>query len=469
MKEEQDGITRRRFFSTAAAATSATAVFPNILSGQSKKSPIDKMHIACVGLGAMGYTTLENCVGTKNLGSPELHASENVVALCDVDWKRASVPFKRFPGAKRFKDYRRMFDQVPDIDAVIVATPDHTHGVITAEAMRRGKHVYTQMPLAHNIREARLLAEIARETGVTTQMGNSAHSSPVIRKTRAWMKAGAVGTVTEAHCFTMRPIWAQGMPVALPGRPVPETLDWDLWLGPAPRRDYNSGYHPFSWRGWRDFGTGALGAMGCHVMDAPFWVLGLGNYDTVRVEADALDMTGQAWPVSSSIRYTFPASEDSPELTLYWYDGGRRPDKPEDFPPNRELDANGTIFVGDKGTLTCGDVVNVNDPDDDVPMLLPEARWKSFKPPKKVERLPGSWEHDFLGNHEHLWLEACKSGEQPSSAFEYSAALTEMVLLGNLALQAGEPIEWDRKNMKVLNVPAANRYVGREYRKGWEI
>jgi hypothetical protein len=187
------------------------------------------------------------------------------------------------------------------------------------------------------------------------------------------------------------------------------------------------------------------------------------------VEAESKGMSHQAWPVSSHIRYIFPASGDRPELIVHWYDGGRRPARPDGMPPGRELDSSGAIFVGDKGTLTCGDVVNVNDPDDDIPMLLPESRWKSFEPPKKVDRLAGSWEHDWLGNHEHLWLEACKKGEQPCSHFEYSAALTEMVLLGNVALQAGEPIEWDRARMEVVSPSDANQYVGRQYRKGWSI
>jgi predicted dehydrogenase len=300
-------------------------------------------------------------------------------------------------------------------------------------------------------------------------MGNQRHSSPVIRKTRAWLRAGAVGTIREVHCWTRRPTWPQGIVAAPAGQPVPKELDWDLWLGPAPERAYNPAYHPYNWRGWRDFGTGALGAMGCHVLDAPFWILELDKINRFRVEAESEGMSDQAWPTSSHIRYIFPACDDRSELTVHWYDGGRRPAKPEGMPPRRELDANGAIFVGDQGTLTCGDVVNVNDPDDDIPMLLPESRWKSFKPPKNVDRLAGSWEHDFLGNHEHLWLEACKNGEQPSSHFEYSAALTEMVLLGNLALQAGEPIEWDRAKMEVVSPSDANQYVAREYRKGWSI
>jgi hypothetical protein len=298
-------------------------------------------------------------------------------------------------------------------------------------------------------------------------MGNQRHSSPVLWKTRAWINAGAVGTVREVHCFTMRPTWPQGMSAALPARPVPATLAWDLWLGPAPERAYNPGYHPFNWRGWRDFGTGALGAMGCHVMDAPFWILGLSQYDRFRVEAESGGLSDQAWPASSHVRYVFPPAGEKPELTVHWYDGGRRPPVPEGFPPNRGLDSNGSIFIGDEGTLVCGDVVNVNDPDDDIPMLLRES--DGFTPPRKVDRLPGSWEHDFLGNHEHLWLEACKKGEQPGACFEYSAGLTEMVLLGNVALQAGEPVEWDSKSGTVVNPAEANRFIGREYRKGWEI
>lgn len=461
-------VARREFLSAAAAAT-ASIIAPNVVAAAGRKSPIDKLQLACVGLGAMGYTTLENCIGTKNLGSPELQFADNVVALCDVDWKRASVPFKRFPKAKKFRDYRRMLDEVQGIDAVIVATPDHTHAVITAEAMRRKKHVYTQMPLAHNVAEARRLAQIADETGVTTQMGNQRHSSPVLRKTKAWVQAGAVGTVREVHCWTRRPIWPAAAASPLPASPVPSEIDWDLWLGPAPQRPYNPGYHPYNWRAWQDFGTGALGAMGCHVMDAPFWIFELDKVDRFRVEAQSTGMTAEGWPTSAHLRYVFPAAGDRPELILHWYDGGRRPAIPEGMPPGRGLDANGTLFVGNEGTLVCGDVINVNDPDDDIPLLLPESRWKEFRPPKKVERLAGSWEHDWLGNHEHLWLEACKTGAQPSSHFGYSAALTEMVLLGNVALLAGEPIEWDRPGMRVVSPSEANQYLSRSYRKGWSL
>jgi predicted dehydrogenase len=297
-----------------------------------------------------------------------------------VDWKLSAEAFDRFPRARKYKDYRRMLDREKGIDAVVVATPDHTHAVITADAMKRGKHVYTQMPLAHDVWEARQLAGIARRSGVITQMGNQRHSSPVIRRVCEWIWDGAVGPVREVHCWTRSPFWPQGMG-APTGKPaVPSSLDWDLWIGPAPMRPFHPAYHPYNWRGWQDFGTGALGAMGCHVLDAPFWALALGEADTFSVEADSTGINDQTWPAASTIRYQFPARGDSPPVTLLWHDGGRKPPRPEEIPELRGLGGNGSIFLGDQGKLACGAVANVNDPDDDIPILMPESRLKSYRP-----------------------------------------------------------------------------------------
>ncbi|MFW6108687.1 MAG: Gfo/Idh/MocA family protein [bacterium] len=467
------GLSRRQLLRRGAAAAAALAVVPRrVLGGPGNKPPSDRLGLAAVGLGSMGYTTLENCVCPEHLGGPWRKRSddESVVALCDVDPKTAAVAFERWPKAKPYTDFRKMLDAEKSIDAVVVATPDHTHAVVTAAAMRSGKHVYTQMPLAHDVWEARQLAAIARETGVTTQLGVQRHASPVIRRVCEWLWDGAVGTVREVHAWTRRPIWPQGM-----GRPKgraarPDALDWNLWVGPASMRPYHPAYHPYNWRGWCDFGTGALGAMGCHVLDAAFWALKLDQADRFSVQAECTGINGETWPKASTIRYSFPARGDNPPVTLTWYDGGRKPQRPDGIPELRGLGANGSLFVGDKGTLACGAVANVNDPDDDIPMLLPESRLREYRPPRKtLPRIKGPWEHNWLGNHEHDWVDACKKGAQPCCPFRYGGPLTEMVLLGNVALLAGKPIEWDSKALKIVGEPAANQHLRRNYRSGWAL
>jgi predicted dehydrogenase len=361
-------VSRRRFF----AAAAAVSIVPrHVLGGQGQQPPSETLNIAGVGLSAMGSDNVDACV------------TENIAALCDVDWRMASVAFGRYPNAARYKDYRRMLDKQRDIDAVIVATPDHAHAVITAAAMRQGKHVYTQMPLAHNVWEARQLAEIAKETGVATQMGNERYSGPTIRSVCEWIWAGCIGPVREVHCWTNRPQWPQGMsrPVGKPA--VPSHFDWDLWLGPAPERPYHGDYHPYNWRGWQDFGTGALGAMGCHVMDGAFWALKLGQAATLTVEADSVGGTAESYPHSSTVRYRFPARGDMSPVTLVWCDGGRRPPRPAEFPDTREfLGSNGTIFVGEKGMLTFGALTAGTGPGQAGPRFIPESLRQSFKPPK---------------------------------------------------------------------------------------
>ncbi len=458
--------------SSAAAAATFSVVAPEAVIGKGGKSPNEKLNIAGVGLGSMGYTTLENCVCPENLGGPWRSQSDNanVVALCDVDWKSAAEALDRFPKAKKYTDYRRMLDREKNIDAVVVATPDHTHAVVTAEAMKRGKHVYTQMPLAHDVWEVRQLQRIAREADVVTQLGVQRHSSPTLRRSVEWVRDGAVGHVHEVHCWTRRPTWPQGMGRPGRGSSAPSSLDWDLWLGPAPKRDYHRAYHPYGWRGWQDFGTGALGAMGCHVMDAAFWALHLDEADHFAVEACSTGVNEETWPGASVVRYYFPVRGDEPPVTIHWYDGGLKPKRPEGIPELHGLDANGTLFVGDKGKLACGAVANVNDPDDDVPILLPISRLKAYNPPKKsLPRIKGPWEHNWLGNHEHDWVDACEKGEPACCGFDYGGPLTEVALMGNIALLSGEYVKWDRKKMKITHPKDANKHLRREYRKGWSL
>ena len=411
-----------------------------------------KLNIAAIGLGAMGSDNLRRC------------ETENIVALCDVDWRLASTTFERYPSARKYRDYRRMLDNEKDLDAVIVATPDHTHAIITAEAMKQGKHVYTQMPLAHDVWEARQLAKIAHETGVTTQMGNERHSSKEIRRVCEWIWDGAIGPVRTVHCWTDRPTWPQGMNRPKGKSRAPSSLDWDLWLGPARERPYYRAYHPYNWRGWRDFGTGALGGMGCHVLDAPFWALRLDRASSFAVEATSTGANSQTYPLASVVRYRFPARGDMPPVTVKWYDGGLKPPRPRELPDTREhVGSSGNIFIGDEGTMAYGATTGAGPRSyASGPCLLPESRNRSYNRPRRT--LPR-----VNGSHEAEWIRACKRGEQPCANFDYSAALTEMVLLGNVALLAGGRIEWDRERGKITNRRDADRFLRREYRTGWNL
>ncbi len=450
-------VSRRRFLGAAGAVAAATVIPCHALGGEGRKLPSGKLNIAGVGLGAMGADNLGACEG------------ENIVALCDVDSHMAAVTFQRYPDAARYKDFRRMLDKEKGIDAVIVATPDHTHAVITAAAMKQGKHVYTQMPLAHDVWEARQLAEIAKETGVATQMGNERYSGPTVRTAVEWIWADCVGPVREVHCWTNRPQWPQGMNRPKGKPPVPSHFDWNLWLGPAPDRPYHGDYHPYNWRGWRDFGTGALGAMGCHVMDGAYWALKLAEAETFTVEAESAGGTTESYPRASTMRYKFPARGDMPPVTLVWNDGGRRPPRPKEFPNTREfIGSNGTIFIGDEGKLTFGALTAGTGPGQAGPRFIPESLRQSFEPPKPtIPRIKAK--NRWVGRHVQEWIAACKGGVPACSRFEIAGPLTEIVLLGNVALLSDKPIEWDRHTMKIAGEPAANQYLHREYRNGWSL
>jgi len=439
-------INRRHFINRAAAAS----VF--ITSGLRAQSPNNKLNVAAIGVGGMGSGNIRKCAG------------ENIVGLCDVDFKRGAETFKQYPKAKRFKDFRVMFDKMADeIDAVIIATPDHTHAVATMEAMRRGKHVYTQKPLTHSIWEARQLTEAARKYGVATQMGNQGHSSEGARQTVEWIRAGVIGEVREVHCWSDRPLrgtrfqnslyWPQGVTRPQDKPSIPDTLDWDLWLGPAPYRDYHPSYVPFNWRGWWDFGTGAMGDMGCHIIDHPYWALKLGHPETV--EASSSHLNSETAPLASIITYQFPAREDLPPVRMHWYDGGLKPPRPAELALDDEWLVDGVLYVGDKGKI-------MHKSHGGKPTLIPLSRMEDFeRPAKTIPRVKGS--------HEQNWIDACKSGDPACASFDYSGPLTEVVLLGNLALRTEGPLIWDGANMRVTNNDAANRFVQREYRKGWAL
>lgn len=455
-------ISRRQLLGGAVAAATFSIVPRHVLGGNPGtpgKPPSEKLNIAGIGLGAMGSDNLKVC------------EDENIVALCDTDWNMASVTFQRYPKANRYRDYRRMLDREKNLDAVIVATPDHTHAVITAAAMKRGKHVYTQMPLTHDVWEARQLAQIARESGVATQMGNERYSGPTIRSVCEWIWDGCIGPIREVHCWTNRPQWPQGLSRPKGRLAVPSQLDWDLWLGPASERPYHHAYHPYNWRGWRDFGTGALGAIGCHVMDGAFWALKLADAATFTIEADSTGLTAESYPKASTVRYRFSARGDMPPVTLTWYDGGRRPPRPEEMPDTREfIGSNGTIFIGEKGKLTFGALTAGTTPGQAGPRFIPESLAQSYRRPKAtIPRLKGKRKWGKASRHEDDWIRACKGGPAACSRFEIAGALTEMVLLGNVALLCGQSIEWDRKSAKIVNESDANKYLRRRYRRGWTL
>jgi len=332
--------------------------------------------------------------------------------------------------------------------------------------MRMGKHVYVQKPLTYSVYEARMLTEAARKYKVATQMGNQGHSGEGVRLICEWIWDGAIGPVREVHTWTNRPVWPQGIgrPKDMP--PVPATLDWDLWLGPAPYRPYNPAYLPFNWRAWLDFGTGALGDMACHIMDTPFWALKLGYPTSVEAthSYDVREMWKRAdnketYPRASIVRYKFPARGDMPPVKLTWYDGGLLPPRPEDLEPGRKLPESGSIFIGDKGKIMCETYGGS-------PRLIPETKMKEYKrPAKTIPRITNG-----VDGHEQNWVDACKGGEPACSNFDYSGPLTETVVMGNLAiLNPGRTLTWDGENMRVTNLPEANEHIHREYRNGWTL
>ncbi len=458
-KEEKKllGMSRRKFIGNTAAAAALFTVVPRyVIGGKGYTAPSDKLNIATIGSGGMGN------------GNTNAVKSENIIALCDVDDERAAQTFNQFPDAKRYKDFRVMLEKEKDIEAVIIATPDHTHAVAAMMAMKMGKHVYVQKPLTHSIFEARKLTEAAKKYKVMTQMGNQGRSGIGVRELSEMIWDGAIGDIHEAHSWTNRPVWPQGI-----GRPddtpaVPRTLDWDLWLGPAPDRPYNPAYLPFNWRAWLDFGCGALGDMGCHVMDPPFAALKLRYPDSAQ-GSHAFDVremwkrvdNKETYPSASHVRYSFPKRGKMPPLTLDWYDGGILPIWPDEFDAEtikqtRGPYNSGTFFVGEKGVILCGTYGGA------VKLFLKDKRAKYTPPKPSIPRINT--------NHEMDWVRSCKDGKPASSSFDYSGPLTEMVLMGNLSMFVpGEKLLWDGKNMKVTNNDKANDFIQREYRSGWNL
>lgn len=440
---EIEKITRRTFILGAAgiAAGCATTRTTRTIRIRRKPSPNEKINIASIGCGGQGGGDIG---GFANLC--------NVVALSDVDEERSAGSRDRFPDAPFYLDFRRMLDREHrNIDAVQISTPDHTHAVAAMACMQLGKHVFVQKPLTHNICEARKLTEAARHYRVATHMGNQGHQGAGVRRLTEWAAANRIGPIREVHCWTNRPVWAQNVERPSDMPLPPETLDWDLWLGPAPWRPYHSAYCPFRWRGWWDFGSGALGDMGCHIMDPPYTALKLG-YPTA-VEAEFEGGNEETLPASSTVTFEFPARGEMPPVKLHWYDGGRKPPRPEGIPEDEQLGdgENGSYWVGDWGIITCGEYGGS-------PRLVP------YEKPHVEQTIP-----DSPGHYEEF-VEACKTGKPAGGNFDYAGPFTETVLLGVLALRTGKRIEWDGPNMRLMNnVPEAEEFIGREYRKGWHL
>lgn len=471
---------RRDFVKTAAIAAAGFMIVPRyVLGGKGFLAPSDRLLIAGVGVGGKGHTDLTSFNGS---------GKADIAYLCDVDDRRAAQSVLSFPKAKYYKDWRELFDkEAKHFDAVSVATPDHNHAIITLAAMQMGKHVYVQKPLTHDIYEARMLTQAAKRYNVVTQMGNQGASGDGVRQLREWYNAGIIGDVHTVYCFTDRPVWPQGIPWPGQKGEIPKELNWDLWLGTAPYRDYIDKLVPFNWRGWWDYGTGALGDMACHLVEAPFRVLGL-HYPTqveasvgsVYVDEFKRGYFPESCPPSSHAIMTFDNPKGGQPLKLHWMDGGIQPERPEELGPNELMGdgGNGVLFIGTKGKMMCS-TYGRN------PKLLPLSKTAEVQVPHTIPLVPGGEE-----GHYTQWVKAAIAGygkKELSSDFSIAGPLTETVLMGNLAIRGfdirkeapdgkgflypGRYIKllWDGPNMKVTNFDEANQFVKRQYRQGWSL
>jgi predicted dehydrogenase len=449
-------LTRREFLGSTATAAAGMMIVPrHVLGGRGFQAPSDTLNIGCVGVGGKGSSDIWGV------------STENIIALSDPDDTQMAGFLKsdrnkpeyqpKYDKAAKYRDFRQMLDKEKDIDAITVSTPDHTHAVIAMMAIKMKKHVFVQKPLTHTIMEARLLAQEAKKQNIVSQMGNQGHSKEGARLICEWIWDGALGNVTEVHVWTNRPIWPQGIdaPKEIPS--VPPTLDWDAWLGPAPWRPYHPAYMPFVWRGWWDFGTGAVGDMGAHLIDQPFWALKLGQPTTVQ--ASSTTFTKDSYPLAEVITYQFPARGKMVPVKMVWYDGGIMPPRPATLEDGRMMgdDGGGCLFVGDKGMLMCSTY-------GENPRLVPEKLMQDYKRPEKtIPRSPGITEE---------WIAAIKEGKKSTTDFSYSGPLTEAMLLGNVALRMKDSkiaLQWDGEKMQVTNLPEANSYIHKEYRQGWSL
>jgi len=438
-------VSRRAFLGTAATAAAGITILPsNVIAGLGHKAPSDKLNIAAVGIGGMGFANLKHL------------QSENIVALCDVDWKYAGHVFDYFPKAARYKDWRKMYDEMGNqFDAVVVATADHTHAIVASHAITMGKHVYVQKPLTHTVYESRLLSKLAAKYKVATQMGNQGASGAGVAKTCELIWSGAIGEITKVESFTDRPIWPQGLNTPEDGDWVPETLAWDLFIGPAKMRPYNKIYHPWNWRGWWDFGTGALGDMACHILHPVFESLKLGS--PIKAQGNSTLLLNDCAPSAQSVKLTFPAREKvgkikMPEVEVCWYDGGIKPMLPDNWPAgkNPNKSGGGTFFHGTKGLLHVG-CYGVD------PEIIGAETPNVPKTERRVEEELGmAWNE---GAHEMDWVRACKESPEnrkPSTSdFSEAGPFNEMVVMGVLAVRLqslNKELEWDGTNMQFKNI-----------------
>jgi predicted dehydrogenase len=496
---------RRQFLATAAAAATCTIVTRNVLGGAGQVPPSGKINLAFIGVGSQGLRVMLSFLKEKDV---------QAVAVCDPNTASADYPQWRknefrdgirrllgvsagwddfspnqpirltrtltatsglsgrepcqkivdafygagkrsgtYRGCKAYRDFRELLDKETDVDAVVVGTTDNLHAAVAVAAMRKGKHVYCQKPMTHTVWEARRMAETAREKGVATQVAVANAASEDTRRLQEWIADGAIGPVRQVHNWSSRPFWPQGLDRPDQSPRVPEGLDWDLWLGPAPERPFHRAYLPFVWRGWYDFGGGALGDMGCYSFDTIFRALKLGPPQSV--EASSTEGYAETFPRASIIHFHFPPRGEQPAVQLTWYDGGLKPPRPDGLADDQRLDEEGLLFVGDRGAILCG--FNGRRP-----RLIPEARMKAYKqPPQTLPRSPG---------HQREWLDACRGGKtKPGANFEFSGTVTEALLLGNVALRAGQRLVWDSANLKAVNVAAAEQYIRPQRRSGWSL
>lgn len=481
MDNPMKSVSRRKFIKNSTIAAAAFTIVPrHVLGGRGFTAPSDKLLIAGVGVGGKGESDI---ISFYESGKAE------IAFLCDVDDRRAANSIKRFPKAKYYKDWREMYDkESKNFDAVSVSTPDHNHAIITLAAMQQGKHVYVQKPLTHDIYESRVLRDAEKKYKVVTQMGNQGASNDGTRIMAEWFDEGLIGDVHTVYCWTDRPVWPQGVPWPTQKAEVPKELDWDLWLGTAPYQDYIPKLVPFNWRGWWDYGTGALGDMGCHLVEVPFRVLGLQSPKDVQCSVGSVYVDEfkrgyfpESCPPSSHAILTFPKTDKTKgDITLHWMDGGIQPARPEELGPNEVFGdgGNGVLIVGTKGKMMCGTY-------SENPQLLPIARTKEVNVKMKYPRVK-----EGANGHYAQWVEAAIAGygsSELSAPFSLACPLNETLLMANLAIRGFDIREekadgkgftypgryvkllWDEEQMRVTNVDAVNQYVKREYRDGWSL
>ncbi len=472
---------RRNFIKKAGMVAGGIYIIPRHVMGRGYTAPSDKLNIACIGVGGKGQSDCSNVWD---------NGKNNIVAIADVDWNRGKAAAEKFPNAKKYTDYRKLFEaESKNIDAVTISTPDHQHAIIAMDAMSLGKHVYLQKPLTHDIHEARMLTEAASKYQVVTQMGNQGASGRGTAQFVDWFRKGEIGKVHTVYIWTDRPVWPQGIPKPNVEVEMPNDLAWDLWVGTAPTTAFHPLYHPFKWRGWWDFGTGALGDMGCHLIDPPYRALGLGYPTQVQCSVGSVfskdwipDYNPESCPPSSTVQLNFSATKfNKSDVKMIWMDGGLRPFHPDLIPADDLIGdpdgKNGVIMMGTKGILTCGTYGN-----------HPKIYMKGKKVRTLAPLIPNEGTINAPENgHPTLWTEACKTGfgskehKMLTSSFDFAGPLTETILMGNLAIRSynykespdskdfpgRKKLLWDGVNMKITNFEAANQYVKRNYRTGW--